>query len=265
MGRMSELDIAQREAAPIIEWLEDSDWLEGTDYEDGIEIGSDGWDEAVEAYVCAMEETQRLEAEAAFEDEYGYYVEQNFSQACANFKFSFKQLKVEYEEIEELRPAHSLHKMVLAHAVTLLEVYLEDVTKLLITSNGPFLANALKNVEPFKGTKFKLTESFLEVDGIKKFVLKELSDHIYHNVHKTKIILSGILGNRLMVNIESIAKIIKVRHDIVHRNGRRKGDYDGEYNHVDNSYVNSSLKTIDMFVGSIQSEIESVIEMNKLM
>ena len=88
-------------------------------------------------------------------------------------------------------------KMIYAHAVTIMEVYLEDMIKALIVSNLHFLKNTIKNVKPFCDGRFKLSEISLEPDGIKKFVLLKLTENLFHDIPKVINIYSGLLEKKM--------------------------------------------------------------------
>lgn len=237
-----------QEAEEIIEWLDDN-------YEYDYEFEAEGWDDALVAYQEAMDEQLRIDAEIDAREEYSYFIFKSFNDFNEKFTLEFFELKKHFEHVHKIGPSEMLCKMVFAHAVTLLEVYLEDLTKKLIVSNNYFLGNTLKNVSPFSNSTFKISEYFLEEDGIKKFVLKELSEHLYHNIPKTKNILFGIIGHSLDININPICKITSDRHDIVHRNGKNKK---GELIPINFERVQEALYEIDRFVNTLQVEVEHI-------
>jgi len=143
-------------------------------------------------------------------------------------------------------------KMIYAHAVTILEVYLEDMVKALIISNEGFLKNTIKNVKPFNDTRFKLGEISLEQDGIKKFVLRKLSDNLFHDIPKVIKIISGIVESKLNIDIENICAITATRHDIVHRNGKNK---DGGTLVIDKSKAELSIRTVEYFAKELRNAL----------
>jgi hypothetical protein len=142
--------------------------------------------------------------------------------------------------------------MVYAHAVTILEVYLEDIAKALIMTEESYLANTIKNVQPFCDTKYNLAHISLENNGIKKFVLSKLSDNLFHDIPKVLKILSGIVDKKLNVSINDICSVTSTRHDIVHRNGKNKH---GESIEIAHSATLEALNTVETFANQLRHEL----------
>lgn len=142
--------------------------------------------------------------------------------------------------------------MVYAQAVTILEVYLEDMVKALIISHEGFLKNTIKNVKPFSDSRFKLGEISLEHDGIKKFVLRKLSENIFHDIPKAINIIGGVVERKISVNIESICAITSTRHDIVHRNGKSK---EGDVLVIDEAEAECAIMTVESFAKELRNAL----------
>jgi hypothetical protein len=143
--------------------------------------------------------------------------------------------------------------MIYAHAVTILEVYLEDMVKALILSNDTFLKNTIKNVKPFCDTKFNLRDISLEEGGIKKFVLRKLSENLFHDIPKVVNIIAGIFEKKIDLDIEKIAAVTAKRHDIVHRNGKNR---DGETLVIDRSAAEYAIKAVEGFTNELRNVLQ---------
>tara|TARA_B100002049_G_C16059158_1_gene367262 strand:- start:203 stop:970 length:768 start_codon:yes stop_codon:yes gene_type:complete len=255
MGLAKQELIRYQEFEPVIEWLEEN-------YEYDFEFEGEGWEDALAYYEESMEEEMRREAELDALEQYSYYIYLNFKDINDKFHMNLKELRLYFESIYVQHPSETLCKMVFAQSVTLLEVYLEELTKKLIAYNDYFLGNTLKNVSPFNDSTFKISVDFLEEDGVRKFVFKNLDNHLYHNIPKTQKILSGVIGHPLALDIKEICKITKNRHDVVHRDGK---DKNGEIISLDFEYVKDSLDIIESFANQLMRSIEKISLENNLL
>lgn len=249
MGIVKQEWIRQQELEPMYEWIEENYG------DDAGEEGSDAWDEAVQAYEDYCENQQRLEQESYWQEEYDYYLPLTLKDADSIFQKDLFELKTMLEKSGNDFSNQTFFKMVYAHAVTILEVYLEDITKALIMTNEGFLANTIKNVRPFYDTKFKLGDISLENDGVKKFVLGKLSDNLFHDIPKVLNMLNGILEKKLDVSISNICSVTSTRHDIVHRNGKNK---DGELIDITLSATLEALTTVETFANQLRHKLAEI-------
>jgi len=249
MGRAKEEWMRREELEPMYEWIEENYG------EDAGEEGSETWNEAVKAFEEYCEDQYLLEEEAHRQDEYDYYIFLTLKDADLIFAKDISELRTMIAENSAMSANQTYLKMVLAHAVTVLEVYLEDITKSLIASNDAHLKNTIKNVKPFCDTPFKLREISIEKDGIKKFVIGKLSENLYHDIPKTIKILSGITGKKIELSIKEACRIAVIRHDIVHRNGKNK---DGDHIEITYPFVLDALTSIETFAGDLRSNLSTL-------
>lgn len=249
MGRVKEEWMRHQELEEM------HDWIEENYGDDAGEEGSDTWNEAVQAFEDYCENKQRLELELHWQEEYDYYLTLTLIDADSIFQKDLFELKFMLGNAANDEPNQTFFKMVYAHAVTILEVYLEDIAKALIMSNEQYLENTIKNVRPFCDTKFKLGDISLDNDGIKKFVLGKLSDNLFHDIPKVLKLLSGVVEKQLDVSISDICSVTSTRHDIVHRNGKNK---DGKSIEIGLSSTLSALNTIEIFANKIRHKLAEI-------
>ena len=249
MGRAKEEWMRQQELEPMYEWIEENYG------DDAGEEGSETWDEAVQAYENYCENLERQEEEDYWQSQYDYYIALTLEDADYIFQIDLSELKSIIENIPDNASSQTYYKMIYAHAVTILEVYLEDITKSLIMTNETFLANTIKNVRPFCDTKIKLSDISLEEDGIKKYVLSKLSDYLFHDIPKVINILNGILDTKLEMSINDICNVTITRHDIVHRNGKNK---DGEVIDLDLSVSLEALNIVEEFANELRQKLSEL-------
>ncbi|WP_323664545.1 hypothetical protein [Pectobacterium carotovorum] len=152
-------------------------------------------------------------------------------------------------------------KMHYSFAVTLMESCLGDMLKHVILSESVFLINAIKNVKELSVKRVSLLDVYEIEDLVNKSVLSTLSDYIYHNVEKIVPIYRCVLGVELPEDIKNkvgeMAKIVAIRHDIVHRNGFDKV---GNEHNLTIESLNVAIKNIIDFVQSMHVYIETTKE-----
>lgn len=243
------------------EWMEYQelepmyDWIEENYGDDAGEEGSEEWNKAVAAYEEHCEEVMLEEARLAQQDEFDYYIFMTLKDADSIFDRDIKELRHMLLSNTATQNNHTLLKMIIAHSVTVLEVYLEDITKSLITSNDKYLSNTIKNVRPFSDTPFKLSELSFDKDGIRKFVLGKLSENLYHDIPKVVNIIGGVIGRKIKIQIDDVCRSTKIRHDIVHRNGR---DTEGEQIDISHALALDILQAIESFVNQLHIELSTL-------
>ncbi|WP_337263612.1 hypothetical protein [Serratia sp. MMO-24] len=167
-------------------------------------------------------------------------------------------------QIEELRdnipdsPSSMTLKMNYSFSVTLMESCLGDMLKHAILNEKIFLSNALRNVEELKQKKVSLLEVYEIDDLVKKYVLSVLSDYLYHNIAKIVPVYNCVFNEKLPSIIydrmKNIIKIVRIRHDIVHRNGF---DKDGNEHKLTNENLKVTIQNIIDFVQSMNMYIET--------
>lgn len=209
----------------------------------GVEEGDPEWEEFKDEYLTKREEW--------YEDELEWYSDQ---------QTPFDDF---IEQIEQVRTSGvpsspTTIKMKYAYSVTLMESCLGDMLKSLIFSDERYLVNALNNVTDLKNIKISLIESYQVKDIVKKNVLNTMSGFLYHNIVKIVPIYCSVLGEKTPENIknkmEEVIKIISIRHDIVHRNGK---DTDGNEHELSDQIFISALQNIKDFVQCMHMFVES--------
>lgn len=141
-------------------------------------------------------------------------------------------------------------KMSYAYAVTLLESFLGDTLKSLISQDEQLLKNVLRKFKVLKNVKLAdLAETNLDV---KSLVLKYVSDVLYHNIPNVVEMYEQVLGTKLGIDISKVVTITKLRHDIVHRNGKT---IDGNTISLNPQDFTQAIDDIKEFAGGLQRAI----------
>ncbi|MDD2776301.1 MAG: hypothetical protein PHU06_10120 [Gallionella sp.] len=143
-------------------------------------------------------------------------------------------------------------KMAFAYSVTLLEAFLGDTLKSLITENDKFLENAIANVDEVKKAKYSLSDLQGSGTDVKSLTVRKISEILFHNIPKVKVVYEQVLGKSLSIDISKVNKISEIRHHVVHRNGRT---LDGEHIVVTAEDLYNAILCIKEFSSDLQAQI----------
>lgn len=188
-----------------------------------------------------------LAEKAEFEAELQWLKENGSSVIHKNFLEELEELK-NIEEKTPTKRTYLINRMTYSYAVTLLEAFLGDTVKSLINENENFFTNSMQ-IEELKKAKYTLEELSKSEVNVKGLAVKELSNILYHNMPKVKRIFELIINKKIRIDISELDKIIKVRHDIVHRNGRTK---EGELIHLSRDDILEMISHIEKFSKELQ-------------
>lgn len=245
MGLVKEDWMEWQEQEHMREWIEEK-------YGSLILEGTPDWHAAVQEFHQYCLDQERIEREIHEQEEYDYYMYLRYGETYELFHSGINELKGMLENAPDNLKSSTFFKMLYAHSVTLLEVYLESIVKTLILSDRQFLINTIENVRPFNDTKIMLKDISTEDGGIQKFVLGKISDNLFHDIPKVINILSGVLGKKINIEIDEICKVTSIRHDIVHRNGKNKSS-DNIGIDADSTY--KALIVVEGFANELRSAL----------
>lgn len=204
------------------------------------ELASEYWD-----LQESLDEQSRFEAELEWLKETG---------SSVHHKTFIDQLLVLTNLVkkDDLDAPYMIYKMSYAYAVTLLESYLGDTAKSLISESESYFKNSISKVNELKKVRYSL--EFLADNQInaRGLAVKELSEILYHNISKVKRVFESILNTRLDIDIKEVNKIVDIRHDITHRNGYTK---EGVYIPLTKDVVLEMISEIEKFSNVIQLKI----------
>jgi len=155
-----------------------------------------------------------------YQDEYEWHISQDHSSHHIEFIQTMNELKNILKSQIDALLSKTIYKMVHTHAVTAMETYLGDSLKSAALSNSGYIERAAKNLDELTKRKFTLEQILAHEDGIKKIVLEQLTKYLYHDIPKVMMIYSAVLGLTLNYDYDRLCKITKIRHDLVHRNGK---------------------------------------------
>ncbi len=254
MGVVKQQWIEDQELQPMYEWIEEN-YGEDLDQDNEEE-----WQEAVDAYEAYVEELQEQEALEHAAEEYDYYIYVTLKDADKIFSEDLSNLKQFVLNTNPEVPS-IFYKMSYAHAVTIFEVYMEDMAKSLVTHDDGFLSAYIRQSNAVGSLKYSLKDillkkdeidAALKTDTLRKKALSHLSSALYHDITKVINTFEFILQRPISIESGNMKKITHIRHDVVHRNGKNKN---GDYHNIDITSVIEATDAIQYFSRALRSEI----------
>ncbi|UKA07256.1 hypothetical protein IHC92_05600 [Photobacterium damselae subsp. damselae] len=196
--------------------LHADEWIRERLSDDSLDEDSEEYQELAEEYSNYQE---HLREEAEWQAELRWLKDNGSSKIHNIFVSELDGLRIMFDSNvnNPQKMAFILHtniavKMSYAYAVTLLESYLGDTLRALISQDEQFLKNALRKFKVLKSVK--LTD-VVETDlDVKSLVLRYVSDVLYHNIPNVVEMYEQVLGVKLEIDISKVVKITKLRHDI---------------------------------------------------
>ncbi|HFF9520081.1 TPA: HEPN domain-containing protein [Serratia marcescens] len=156
----------------------------------------------------------------------------------------------------------TLIKMQVAYSVTILESCLSEMLKSVVLSSDRYIRNAVSHVKGLNDTTVSLKEILDDGSIIEKRVMNFFSDILYHQIPKVLNIYEVVLQakqpkeNRL----GELVKLIKLRHDIVHRDGKT---IEGKRIPLTSNDVDNSVNLVRVFLTIVSGYISSAIITNE--
>jgi hypothetical protein len=145
--------------------------------------------------------------------------------------------------------------MLYANIITCLETYLGDALIATVSSSRRFMRKFVETFHGFKDIKFSLNEVFAKRDTIDEVAIRAMADVLYHDLAKVNGIYRDTLGVTFPIDIGDLYRAVDVRHDIVHRNGKKK---DGSFHAISPDAVEKLAEQVSAFVAEIQRQITDI-------
>lgn len=194
-----------------------------------------------------------------FYDDYDYNTEVGYYE---DFKREIVEIYSILENSKNLIHKNSLHKMLYAHTITIMETYLSDTLIQKILSSKEIKRKFIENYTDYDTKKICFKDILSELEKLEKTIKTDLQELIYHNLGKIKPIYKAILDIEFGKDETSkIMQCVNKRHHIVHRNGKDKEDNPIQINIKD---VEDVLEKVYNFISNIEKQISPSIEIENI-
>jgi hypothetical protein len=193
------------------------------------------------------------DAREELNDQFGDYVDGSLIEElvaelendCYEWSGIYFDFNTEFSEVSEINPVENLKhsidilrklkkinceksaketflNMITVNCITILEAFLSEYLMVKVLNDNLLLKNLIENVSDFGEIKISLNEIYGKYDNIKEIAKNYLSNLIYHNLSKISRIYEQIFRKQFPKDIGFIYKMVTIRHDTVHRNGKNK-------------------------------------------
>ncbi|WP_445244924.1 HEPN domain-containing protein [Microcoleus sp. OTE_8_concoct_300] len=136
--------------------------------------------------------------------------------------------------------------------IACLETYLSDAFINTVLSNENYLKSFFISFKDFKEQKLGMNELLDYASKAKEIAKKEMLEVIYHNLPKVSKMYEGTL-NLEFPKFSEIQKAVSIRHDLVHRNGKKK---DGLEINIDSRSVDDIISKVESFISEIDQKLK---------
>ena len=132
-----------------------------------------------------------------------------------------KELILVNVETTELKEYYN--RLIYANIIASMEAYLSKTIISLVLNNQELFWNFVQNFE-WNNEKINISQIKQVYDKMDIKVQTALAEVLYHNLPKVKNLYRDVLGINILdesKDMEYLCKAVEIRHDIVHRNGRK--------------------------------------------
>ena len=144
-----------------------------------------------------------------------------------------------------------LHQMAHSSLIAAIEAYLADTVIYWTEAEDAVLRRFVSTNKDFQSRTFSLAEIFERSEKLKEDVKSYLVDFVWHRLDKVKPMLASGLGIKVP-DIGDLTREVILRHDIVHRAGRRA---DGTVVDLEVEDLERVSKLILSFADGMESEL----------
>lgn len=168
---------------------------------------------------------------------------------------TFENSILDLYNLKKLQIENSIfNNMLLGSAVSAMEAYLFDTFKRQIIDKENIKRRYVENFDNFNNkANIKPENLFNFLDNLDEKISNEIDRLSFHNIDLAKGLYKNILCCNFNENeISELRKIISIRHDIVHRNGKKLS---GEQIQITTESLEIYLTCISNFIKNIDQQI----------
>ena len=184
-----------------------------------------------------------------------YFIENLNTEFYDNFKLAIESIKLLSHQSPLLKEdlQQSLDRMLYVHIITAMESYLSDAFTNVVLSDELNVRKLVEKTPELWTRTLNLGDIFLRLDSLNSEVQKYLMELIYHRLDKVRELYRHTLNIQFPEDLSSIFKAIINRHDIIHRNGKRK---DGSTLTITSEDVSFLLDEVTSFVKEVDKQLK---------
>lgn len=155
-------------------------------------------------------------------DDYLFTVISQQAEASSKFDRAILDIEKLLETDIPLLVQGTFYRLLYVNVIFALETYLSDTFISAVANEKELMRKYVESAPEFKVEKFTLAEVFNARESIEAKVKSTLVDIVWHNFGKIKPMYKDTLGVNFPDDMGDLHRSILIRHDIVHRNGKKK-------------------------------------------
>jgi len=150
----------------------------------------------------------------------------------------------------EAQKKHLL-RLLYVNVITIVETYLSDVFISAVGNDQSLLRKFVETTPEFKVEKISMSDVFKAFEGIGKKTRSYLTDFVWHHLRKVNQMFRDTLDVTFPKEMGVLFKAVLVRHDLVHRNGKKK---DGGEHDISVEAISELIEEARAFVSHIDKQ-----------
>src|ERR1019366_95184 len=154
-----------------------------------------------------------------------------------------------------------LHRLLYVNVVTILECYLSDFFISRIKGDSKLLRKLIETTPFFKDQKTSVSEVFQTMDAIEKRANKYLFGLLWYRLEDVSKLYTKVLGVTFPSDMNALHSAIVVRHELVHRNGKKQDETEHQ---IGEAEIKSVIKLAEELVGHIEKGWRDVVSADGL-
>ena len=148
----------------------------------------------------------------------------------------------------------TFYGMVFVNLVTIMETYLADTFIRLVTHSDKHMRRFVATTPEFQERKLSLAEIYESLDKIAETTRKYLETVVWHRLEVVKNMYHDTLGVSFPGQMRNLFSAVKVRHALVHRNGKMEE----EYVEITEEGIRELAGEIDDLIRSINEQVANL-------
>ncbi len=142
-----------------------------------------------------------------------------------------------------------MRRLLYVNVVTILECYLSDFFISRIKEDSKLLRKLIETTPTFKEQKITVSDVFQTMDAIEKRANSYLAGLVWHRLDHVSKLYEKSVGVIFPSDMKALRNAIAVRHELVHRNGKKQ---DGTEHEIGEADIRSVIKLAEELVGHIE-------------
>lgn len=146
-----------------------------------------------------------------------------------------------------------LKRMIFSNVITAMETYLSDTMKRQVLSRQAVKRRFVESYSTFTNKSIKASTVFSYMESLDNDIAKEIDKISFHNIVTVKELYRNVLLCDFQKDsVAELVKVVEIRHNIVHRNGKTK---DGSMVTISDDDVRDLIRLVRSVVRHIDKQI----------